>query len=324
MMASVYGQSISHDSTYYQSFPGKLTGRYYFSQKFTGVDVIDKLNEIPDLIYRPNTSLNMGVGASYKAINLNLAFSFGFLNKGRGREVDTKYLDLQFHTFPDRWALDGYFQFYQGFQLVPKGKFAGDGEDYYKRRDIKIREIGASANYVFNGGKFSYKAAFFQSEWQKKSAGTPLVGFEAYGGTVKGDSSLIPKVAGELSDREFNRVSFFELGPNLGYAYTLVIAKHFFLMGSATGNLGFGFTQSRGNSKEINWAVNANYLLKASVGFNFERWAINANYVYNNVRLAKIKDFSNGVVTGNYRLNFIYRFDLGQKGKRILDEMSPR
>ncbi|GAB3660350.1 hypothetical protein GCM10028791_34230 [Echinicola sediminis] len=322
LRANVYSQSVKHDTSYYREFPGLLTGRYYFSRKHTDLNLIDKSGLMPTLKYRPNTPLNMGVGGSYGPLNLNLAFSFGFLNRGRGDEVDSDYLDMQVHVYPQKLAIDGFLQFYEGYQLLPQGKFAPEGEAYHKRKDVKVRKVGASVKYVFNFDRFSYRAAFFQTEWQKRSAGTPLLGFDAYGGTIKGDSSLIPRQIEIAPDRDFDQLNFFELGPNIGYAYNLVIAKHFFLMGSASGNLGFGFTQAKGGSREINWGVNANYFLKGSVGYNSERWAVNANYVYNNVRPTKVKDFSSEVGTGNYRLNFIYRFVPGPKLKRTLDELS--
>ncbi|QDH81471.1 DUF4421 domain-containing protein [Echinicola soli] len=313
---------IQHDTTYFERFTEMVTSRIYFSRKYTGIDIKDRLKDAPLLRYRPNSTLNMGVGASYDVFTLNLALGFGFLNPERGKG-DTKYLDAQLHAYPDKWAIDGFIQLYNGYHLVPEGEFTAENQHYYYRPDIKVREIGASVKYVFNGEKFSYKAAFLQTEWQKKSAGTLLLGGEIYGGLVKGDSSLIPGSVMLDPSRDFDKLFFMELGPNIGYAYTLVIAKHYFLMGSATGNIGVGFTNQYGQEKSTNWSVNANYLLKASVGYNSKRWAINANYVYSKVRLAQNNDFNSSLLTGNYRLNLVYRFVPSPKGRKILDAINP-
>ncbi|AGA76956.1 hypothetical protein Echvi_0679 [Echinicola vietnamensis DSM 17526] len=317
----LFGQ-LKNDTTYFERFPEMVTGRFYLSRKYTGLNIKDRLGETPLLRYRPNSTLNMGVGASYNVFTLNLALGFGFLNPEIGKG-DTKYLDAQVHAYPDKWAIDGFLQIYNGYHLASEGQFAPASQAYYYRQDIKVREVGASVKYVFNGEKFSYKAAFLQTEWQKKSAGTFLVGAEIYGGLAKGDSSFIPKKAMLDPSRDFNKLFFMEFGPNIGYAYTLVIAKHYFIMGAASGNLGLGFTNQYGLEKSTNWSVNANYLLKASTGYNSKRWAVNANYVFSNVRLAKNNDFNNSLLTGNYRLNIIYRFIPGPKGKKILNTINP-
>ncbi|WP_230981219.1 DUF4421 domain-containing protein [Echinicola salinicaeni] len=322
--SQAHGQSIIEDDSnaYFSKFPELITGRVYASRKFSGVKIHDKLDQVPYLNYWPNTSLNLGVGVGYDALNLNLAYGFGFLNPDRGKG-ETNYLDAQFHTNPNGWVVDGYLQFYKGFHLIPEGTFAANDRSFYYRPDMVFREIGASVQYILNKDKFSYKAAFYQTEWQKKSAGSLLMGFEMYGGSVRGDSSLIPQSELVSVQRDFSKTSFFELGPNIGYAYTLVIAKHFFIMGYASVSPSFGFTQMRGEMSSIGWSLNPNYLLKGSVGYNTKRWAINANFMYENVRLAKVKDFNTEFFVGNVRANFIYRFVAGPKTKSLLKSIKP-
>ena len=81
-----------HDTTYYESFFGKkITGRVYFSQKYQALEVKRKDETSPRLRYTPNTNLNMGIGATYRAFTLNLAYGFGFLNRGEEQKGKTKY-----------------------------------------------------------------------------------------------------------------------------------------------------------------------------------------------------------------------------------------
>jgi hypothetical protein len=44
-----------------------------------------------------------------------------------------------------------------------------------------------------NPQRFSFNAAMTQNEWQKKSAGSFMIGGLVYYGQIKGDSSLVPK-----------------------------------------------------------------------------------------------------------------------------------
>ena len=67
-----------HDTTYYESFMNKITGRYYFGQKFTALEIKRNNKTTPRLRYVPNTTLNMGIGATYGFFTLNLALVLGF------------------------------------------------------------------------------------------------------------------------------------------------------------------------------------------------------------------------------------------------------
>ena len=80
----VYAQVLKYDSTYYVSYEKMLTSRFYFSKKYTSLKFRD-FGENYNVTYRPNTTLNMGVGATYKSFTLNLAYGFGFLNPERGQ-----------------------------------------------------------------------------------------------------------------------------------------------------------------------------------------------------------------------------------------------
>ena len=107
-----------HDSTYYVSYTKLLTTRLYFSQKYTALTIKNKKDNYT-LHYQPNTTLNLGVGATYKWATINLAYGFGFLNPAEDKGK-TKYLDLQFHGYDQKFNLDVLGQFYKGFYLNPK------------------------------------------------------------------------------------------------------------------------------------------------------------------------------------------------------------
>ncbi|MFN6945966.1 MAG: DUF4421 domain-containing protein [Cytophagaceae bacterium] len=309
-------ESEETENRYYISYAEWITSRFYFSQKFTAFRVNDnRQNRM--YFYMPNTTLNMGIGATYSWATLNLAYGFPFLNPDRG-QGDTRYLDLQAHAYPKKFVVDLFGQFYKGYYLLPEGKAQPDG-DFYVRPDIALTKLGANVQYLFNYDKFSFRAAFLQNEWQKKSAGSFLIGFETYAGRARGDSAVIPTDFLDNPLRNYNRVRFFEIGPNLGYAYTLVIKEHFFITAAASTNLMVGYSVQDGEFyREEQWGIVPNIIGRAFAGYNSHRWAINANYVFNQVRLVSEQNFSNSIITGNYRINFIYRFMPGDRLKKRL------
>ncbi len=231
---STHLTSAQQDSSFFVSYPKLLTGRFYFSQKFTSLD-FRNTKEHYTLDYKPNTTLNMGLGATYKWATLNLAYGFGFMNLD-GNKGKTDYLDLQFHGYSKRFNLDVLGQFYRGFYLSQSG-----WDHYYIRPDLRVNIVGGSFQYTFNYRRFSLRASFLQTDWQKKSAGSALIGFETYTGRVRADSTFTPTfVNREVVKLNETKMSFIVLGPNVGYAYTFVVQEHFFLTGSASVSLDYG------------------------------------------------------------------------------------
>ncbi len=311
---------VEEGTPYYETFPELLPTRFFFSQKYTAVRINDRA-EKTTFTYFPNTTLNMGVGVTYKLFTLNLAFGFGFLNPNVG-QGDSRWLDLQAHAYPKSMVIDLFGQFYQGYHLLPAGTAAPAHQSFYVRPNMVVNKIGASVQHLFNAEKFSYRAAFLQSEIQRKSAGSFLLGFEMYGGRVVDDSSLVPSVLLQDKDRNYRNMEFMDLGPNVGYAYTLIIWQYFFITASASTNLGFGYTKLESDHRRnTQWGFSPNYFLRGFVGYNSERWSINTNYVHNGVRLARNQDFNNSVMTGNYRINFVYRFNRGPRVNRYLKKI---
>ncbi|MEJ0057011.1 MAG: DUF4421 domain-containing protein [Bacteroidota bacterium] len=235
-----------NDTSYYKSYTHLITGRMFLSQKYTALTLRNK-NGPYTLNYIPDSKFNLGIGASYKWATLNIATGVGYLapDEGKGK---TKYLDLQFHKYTQKITLDLVGSFYTGFYLFPRGT-ATLPDHYYVRPDIKVTMFGGSAQYVVNNKRFSIQSIYLQNEWQKKSAGSILVGVETYAGRIRGDSTLLPAVI-DKSISESN-VDFFEIGVNLGYAYTFVLHEHFFITGSASGSLDYSNTTLKNNDAQL-------------------------------------------------------------------------
>ncbi|MBC8034719.1 MAG: DUF4421 domain-containing protein [Chitinophagaceae bacterium] len=304
------------DTSYYKSYTNLITARYFFSQKYTSITVQGKTTG-DRLQYRPNTNLNMGVGFTYGWFTLNLAFTFPLLNSGDEEKPETKYLDLQSHIYTSKFIVDVVANRYRGYYLAPKGTASPEGSDYYQRPDMKVWHIGVSGYKVLNWKKYSFRAAMQQNEWQQKSAGSILVGAEIYYGRLRTDSSIIPKTFQENFDQnDITSVRAIDIGPGAGYAYTLVLSKSFYLMGSATCTLPLDWiTEYRSKGSESNVSVGPNLSYRASAGYNTPRWGVSALWVNNRIK-SRGASGPYQVQTGNVRLNLIYRFEPGPRLKR--------
>ncbi|MDB5272996.1 MAG: hypothetical protein JWO58_1363 [Chitinophagaceae bacterium] len=310
------------DTSYYIPYHSQITGRLYLSRKTTSFS-IKHISHNTDLNYKPNSTLNLGIGGTYKWITVNLAYGFSFLNflNPKTELGKTKYLDLQCHLYGRKIIIDGFGQFYKGFYSSPRGS-ANAGDSYYLRPDVRINQVGLSMQYVINNRKFSYRASFLQNEWQKKSAGAILLGFESYAGNVIGDSSIVPRgLDSSIAKKNIREFVYYKTGPNLGCAYTLVYKKHFFVTGSLAGNLGFGNnTIISDEGRNNNFGFSTSVFVRVFAGYNSNKWAISAIYTSDQVGVNH-GDLATRMTltTTNVRLNLVYRFPAPKRIKKHLD-----
>jgi uncharacterized protein DUF4421 len=305
----------THDSTYYKTFPHSLTPRFYFSQKYADM-TFQSADGSKDLQYRANTKLNMGIGATYNNLTLNVAFGFGFLNNNIEEKGKSKSLDLQLHLYPNGWAADLLAMHYKGVYAYPKRYAADNLNTYYYRPDIKLNLFGVTAYRVANAKRFSYRAAMVQNEWQKKSAGSLLYGGGIYYSGFQGDSSIIPsKVSTSFSQAGIDNFHFITIGPGIGYVYTIVAGQHLFLMGSLIANANMYFsTDENNNAKNNKTSFEPAAVYKAAAGYNGNVWDVSVNWAGNAflVKEAAVSK-ANFLSTGNFRLIIAKKIMLKKK-----------
>ncbi len=314
-------EELSSDSSeeplYYVDYHDQFIGRYYFSRKFTNLRLRDRTGNY-NLLYEPNSTLNTGIGATYKNLTLNLAYGFGFLNPDRGTG-ESRYLDLQAHLYPKKMVIDFFGQLYDGYYFSrPEGLTSERGR-FLVLPNMRVRKVGASVQFLGEPDKISLRAAFHQNERQIKTGASPFLGFEMYGGMAADMDGLVPSELIPSSNQPFQRLRFFEFGPNAGYASTFVFKKYFFVTASLSSTLALGYNEFlMGNSTTSTWGLNPNFFARLFGGYNNDKWSINANIVYAMVNLPQNQGINASILTGNYRLNFIYRFVPDVKLKKRL------
>ncbi len=319
------GQKIfhdDHDSGYYNTYRSMLTARAYLSRKYTVLS-FNPPEPAPSFKYRSVTSLNVGIGATYHAVTVNIGVGINKFNPNE-EKGKTKYLDLQGHFYARKWSIDLLGEFYKGYYLTPQGLAAPQGQPYYLRPDMGLSLIGFAMYRALNERRFSYQAGLLQNEWQKKSAGSVLVGAEVYYGSIHGDSTLTPTAVDPAqSVLNIDKFHFFSFGPGIGYAYTFVYRKHFFILGSATINLAFRYSEEIStdlDTRASRFAFRPNYILHAGTGYNSDKWSLSVLWVDTELLMkGKSTLYSYDVSVGNYRLIYARRFSLDRKTKKLLE-----
>ena len=205
------------------------------------------------------------------------------------------------------WICSG--EFYKGYYSSPQGFGRTGGETLLSQAGYRIEPGRICDVPASNERKFSYQAGLLQNEWQKKSAGSVLIGGEIYYGSIHGDSTLAPTGADpSQSALEINKFHYFIMGPGIGYGYTLVYKEHFFILGSATVNLAFRYSTEISTTLHTNsghFGFRPNYILHAGAGYNGDKWSLSLSWIDTELLLnGKSTDYSYTVSVGNYRLTY--------------------
>lgn len=308
------------DTAYVKDYSHIVTGRLYTSTKYNKMQ-LGGLRGTKALIYRPNNKINFGLGASYHALTLNIGVGIPLVNNDQDKRGKTHYFDAQANIYTKRWATNLFLQRFQGYYISPftKPELGWDqGTEYPTRPDLVEYNLGVSTVHILNNDRFSYRAAFNQDAWQRKSQGSLLIGGYLTYFHLKSDSSLVPSRLNTLYDAglRLRKGGFLDLGPSVGYAYTLVIKEHIFLTGSFVVGGGLSLQQAvtaridgtevEKTSAGLGW--HGQY--RAGAGYNSARYYVGASFNQENVGYLLEDRSSFYWSVGNIRVNFVKRFGL--------------
>ena len=234
------------DTTYFSGLSNLLSVYVYGYSRFSKLEFVNSDNKAP-VDYSPNANFNLGLGFSYRWMGLSAAFNFKFVNHDDNLYGHSESFNVgaEITTRKTLWTLE--LQSFQGFYWQNVDDYIKDwntDDSVPVRPDISSYSFNVNGIYVMNHNRFSFKAAYSNSEWQHKTAGSWLFGgyLSAYG--VSGDSSLIPRTLAAsypLFDSILN-IGAFTLGGAAGYTRTWVLKDHFFF--NATLFLGISFQAS--------------------------------------------------------------------------------
>ena len=156
------------DTTYIQPYPQDIWLKAFIPTKLLMVSQDKKT-------YLPSTSFSFGVGVGLrKIIGINILASTNIFPLENDRKLKSNIIDLQAHRYGKYLFFDAYYQDYEGFYLRDSKPI----EPNY--RNLSMQQVGIEATYVWNGKRFSARAAFEQSELQVRSAGSFLFGNGVY------------------------------------------------------------------------------------------------------------------------------------------------
>jgi hypothetical protein len=281
---SIHRYKNTIDTNYIRKYPDRfivtLSQSYRaYDIRFTQTMNQDSLNHgAPQMMADANVVT--GVAIDFDKIS----FSFGLRSAPPSDDVirkkgKTKYTSLGLSFSFYRFRFECSYRRYNGFYdnqsplYMPGYDTAGV---FYQNPSMDVRSMRVKSLFIFNKRRFSYSAAYFNTQRQLKSAGSLLIVSNLYDYWFSADTSLIPPVSRPFYDqyRFMNsyRVQGFSVGP--GYSFNLVFFKTFYI--NATLTSGFDFQHRKittsDNSYELSkWKVGAAADFRVALGLNGKR-----------------------------------------------------
>jgi hypothetical protein len=299
---------------YYLDYSDLLAFRIYTNTKWNALDINKDENTLQ---LRPNGPTALGVGFNYKSYGLGIAIGIPKSASSNEKYGKTNRFDLQVNLYTQKIGIDGFVQFYKGYYIANPEDFIEWENDYFPQLPgMKIYSIGLNAFYIFNSNKFSYKAAFVRNQVQKKSAGSLITGLFGQLDVAETELGFIPLEFPDSIRSNFDLKAFNTLavGVTVGYLYTWVISKKFFLNIGLTP--GFGLQainlETIAGEKSTKYAPAGQLAARGALGFD-------SKYFYAGItgftiwRSFKYKDYELGLATEQLRFFIGKRFDLSKK-----------
>lgn len=261
--------------------------------------------------YNPNGNTYLGLGFYVFSIGIETSFKLPENSNKINVYGKTDAFDFQSNLYAKKWGADIAIQRYDGFYIEnPKEHFTNwnNSDPFPQRPDVTINQILVNGFYLINHRKFSYRSAYNQSDRQRKSGGSFLVGLNFLNQQISADTSLIPgqsQPTFNVKDFHYSKVnSFGILG---GYTHTF-IKNYFYMNISFSGGPAHVWTEYEEdnlNKDKTQYSLLLNF--RAALGYNNPRWFAGVTYV-NQQSNQQTSHLDIRVESGNIKLFVGYRF----------------
>ncbi|WP_163715382.1 DUF4421 family protein [Mangrovibacterium lignilyticum] len=280
---------LNYDPNYVESYYDDLIVRLYSADKGNHAMITNGFNDL-NLVYRSNDHFKLGAGVNYKWFGLKIGAELPVSYTDEDKYGQSSSFGLQSYLISRAFIVDVLALRTRGYYLSLNGKNASDlssdGRLYQVRGDVQTDNLGANFTFVLNHNRFSYKAAFNQTDLQLRSAGSIIFGGSVGYYRIGGDVNLISDDLGEEYFPGFMGLYDFQsysVYGSAGYAYSLVPFRRAILTGSASAQFGYRYNElgfSEGDS-EIQSKPGIGASIRVAGGYHFSGFYLGATYIQN-------------------------------------------
>lgn len=295
--------AVKKDTNYIQSYYNDLIIRMYSGEKTHSLELSD-LNMPYRLRYLPNGSFKFGAGVNFRSFGISLATRLPIFQNSKIKHGETKRFEIQSYIYSSKFTVDLLTSFLKGYYLnnsyTHLNSYTKDIE--YQRPDISSANIGLSINYIFNNTRFSYRAAFKDTERQKRSAGSLIAGGSIFSYRTRADSSFVPREIDNaffLKSRDISKSGVLAISANFGYAYSYIFLKNgiftlSYILGAGVQDNSFGGVVG---SDVDRWRFSMNNSGRIGIGYRFNRYFARFSLI-RSTQFTKLKYDDLGIANG--------------------------
>jgi len=291
MCLAVYSYSQEtklNDSTYFTSFKHKIMLKANINTQTESYSI--QKNDTENFGLTANNEIKFTLTANYEFLGLSVSFS----PKARNLPYKTAFQDIQTRFFIKQWI--------QNFQYRRVSGFYRDGEILEGVQEefpnFKTISWNGATSYVMNPN-FSLKNVLFNTEWQRKSAGSFIptlhYGYQRISDRIEGNKEV---------------QNIYSVALATDYYYTWVIEKNWFITPAISPAIGLRYTNySLGEINEQNTLFTTALNLGLYFGYNSPKLVAGANFNFDS-KASNAKTKTNIISDRSYaKLYFGYRFN---------------
>lgn len=281
----------------------------YFNKILIKLNVSTQTDQYT-LIYKTGPAIRLMANNDYKVfLSLDyefIGFSYGFSPKLFDANDDdvlkghSSFTNYKLQLFPGQWLQTVSFDKVKGYYIDNTQDFIPGwqpGRDaYITIPDLKTVQWAFSTSYVLNP-RFSFKNLIYQTQWQKRSAGSFVpVAFYDYtrtSFTLSGTEGL---------QKDFN----FRLG--IGYYHTFIVAHRFYIAPNIVPSLGIRYSRFGSETGGTTTTNSNTYFTRfldggLKAGFNSSRWVAGFGLSFN---ISWYNDDPNTIVRNDKAYGVVY------------------
>lgn len=275
---------VDYDTTFIEDYRHKMSISALFEFKNYLLAVFRKGNKT--LNYTSNLPKPLyGMSMSYRWLNFGFTVAIPKLSISNTNFSESNGFSLSLSPTGRSFYMRNFYEEYSGYRLRnPEEVNSPLTQDDINTDfpSLKTHTFYTTLYYGFNHDKFSYRSLVFQSEKQKKSAGSFIVGLS--GGfkwiNSPSDRPFVPDSIGEIPKAVVG-LEYFNIGINGGYAHTFVIKKNMNI--SLLGVPGLHYLDGKykyhdNTQEKIATRLGLNTEVRVQLGYNTKRFFGSLSY----------------------------------------------
>lgn len=296
-----YHEGTTSDTSFIKGYDRKITFAGNLEHRNETFRINNNDGSGRKIYYHPNIAYKLGFAASKNGIRVAIAIPIPQYTHIYGKSKAFA-INVKTQTSMMNWGYEFDFARYQGLyvgnpnQVVNGWKY---GTAYPQRDDFKTTTFSFNTHIVLSN-KVSMKAAFMQTEAQKKTAGGFSVGMGFnYSGFSSGKGLVTTGQIDNYQDiSDMNRAGFWNFNIIPGYIYSWVY-NDLYISGMAALGLGPQFRYYKnGIVPHFKFGVSAYPVGRLSIGYNKDIYY--AAFVYENTNFAyKVADSKVNYISEN-------------------------